>query len=147
MICGDVAYEGAHNLIVAHAAVQPEQEKNELHADGNEGGHDGGPMDGHEMFFLEEKQKKREIKEAKNKNWPVPTSGTRRDSYSRVLNPLLPCCVFFPALSRLRTGDGQCDSIVDDRPVYGRGLEHVAHRFFMGAGGHSALTHVVRSIA
>jgi hypothetical protein len=68
----------------------------------------------------------------------------------RVPNPLLPFC-FAPFTSRglsgLRAGDGQCDCIVDDYPVCGRGLQHVAHGFFMGAGGDSALGYGVRSIA
>jgi hypothetical protein len=55
VICGDVADKRAYNLIVAHAAVQPAQEKDELHADGNERSQDCGPVDGHERSFLEKK--------------------------------------------------------------------------------------------
>ena len=47
MIRGDVAHEGAGDFVVAHAAVQPAQEKDELHGDGNECGQDRGPVDGH----------------------------------------------------------------------------------------------------
>src|SRR5277367_811897 len=47
MICGDVVYKRANDFVVAHAAVQPPQEKNELHADGNERRQDGRPGDGH----------------------------------------------------------------------------------------------------
>ena len=47
MICGDVAHKRAHDFVIAHAAVQPAQEQNELHADGNERGQNGEPVDGH----------------------------------------------------------------------------------------------------
>jgi hypothetical protein len=36
VIGGDVAHEGAGDFVVAHAAVQPAQEDDELHRDGNE---------------------------------------------------------------------------------------------------------------
>jgi hypothetical protein len=35
MIGGDVAHEGAGDFVVAHAAVQPAQEDDELHSDGD----------------------------------------------------------------------------------------------------------------
>src|SRR5882757_8640576 len=38
MIGGDVAHEGAGDFFVAHAAMQPAQEDDELHDDGNERG-------------------------------------------------------------------------------------------------------------
>jgi hypothetical protein len=37
----------AHDFVVARAAVQPAQEENVLHAGENEGGENGGPVDGH----------------------------------------------------------------------------------------------------
>lgn len=33
MICGDVADEGAHDFVIAHAAMHPAKEENELRAD------------------------------------------------------------------------------------------------------------------
>jgi hypothetical protein len=47
MICGDVADEGSHDFVVAHAAVQPTQKKDELHADGKDRGEDAVPVCGH----------------------------------------------------------------------------------------------------
>src|SRR6267378_5758017 len=38
MVGGNVAHEGAGDFIVAHAAMQPAQEDDELHEDGNERG-------------------------------------------------------------------------------------------------------------
>jgi hypothetical protein len=35
MIGGDVAHEGARDFFVAHAAVQPAEEDDELYEDGN----------------------------------------------------------------------------------------------------------------
>src|SRR5579859_2449563 len=51
MVGGDVAHEGAHDFVVAHAAMQPAQEEDELHADGNERGQDSGPVEGHAGTF------------------------------------------------------------------------------------------------
>jgi len=36
MICGDVVDKCAINFVVANAAMEPAQEQDELHADGNE---------------------------------------------------------------------------------------------------------------
>jgi hypothetical protein len=36
MVCGKVAHKRAYDFVVAHAAVQPAQEENELHAGENE---------------------------------------------------------------------------------------------------------------
>jgi hypothetical protein len=47
MICGDVADERTRHLVVAHAAMQPAQEQDELQTDGNEGGYERGPVNGH----------------------------------------------------------------------------------------------------
>src|SRR5277367_1498821 len=66
MICGDVVYKRANDFVVAHAAVQPPQEKNELHADGNERRQDGRPGDGH-VSSSWERQEVKEVKEVGEK--------------------------------------------------------------------------------
>jgi len=38
MVRGDVVDESAHDFVVAHAAVQPAKEEDELHGDGDDGG-------------------------------------------------------------------------------------------------------------
>lgn len=48
MIGGDVADEGAHDFVVAHAAMQPAQEQNELHADRKDRGENRVPVRWHE---------------------------------------------------------------------------------------------------
>jgi len=37
MIRGDIAHEGAGDFVVAHAAMQPAEEQDKLHAGGNDG--------------------------------------------------------------------------------------------------------------
>jgi hypothetical protein len=69
MVCGDVTHKRAHNFVVAHAAVQPAQEEHELHADGNEGGQNGGPVDGH-VGALEVKEVN-ELEEVKDEKLPA----------------------------------------------------------------------------
>jgi hypothetical protein len=53
MVRGDVTHKRTHDLVVAHAAMQPSQEQNELHADGHKRGQDSGPVDGHARAFRE----------------------------------------------------------------------------------------------
>lgn len=47
MVGGNVADEGAIDFVVAHAAMQPAEEDDELYAGGSERGQDGVPMDRH----------------------------------------------------------------------------------------------------
>jgi hypothetical protein len=51
MICGDIAHKRAHDFVVAHAAVQPTQKQDELHAAGSESGQHSVPMKRHVKFL------------------------------------------------------------------------------------------------
>jgi hypothetical protein len=104
------------------------------------------------MWDLSEREAKeiQEVKEVREKSDLLRTKRTSRDSRSglRILHFLYVLYFLrFSDSSRLRASDGQRDCVVDDRPICGRGLQYVADRFFMGAGGDSALAYVVRSIA
>ncbi len=46
--CRDVSDESAHNFVIAHAAVQPAEKQDELHADGKDRGEYAVPVCGHE---------------------------------------------------------------------------------------------------
>lgn len=46
MIGGDVVDEGTRDFVVAHAAMQPAQKQDELHADGKGRGENGVPVHG-----------------------------------------------------------------------------------------------------
>ena len=48
VIRGDVADEGAHDFVIAHAAMEPAQEENELRTDGKDCGENRVPMRVHE---------------------------------------------------------------------------------------------------
>lgn len=48
MICGDVANEGAIDFVIAHTAMQPAQEYDELHGGREERGQNGIPVGKHE---------------------------------------------------------------------------------------------------
>src|SRR5271165_6938546 len=48
---GYVADEGAVDFVIAHAAVQPAQEEDELHAGGGDGGQGGEEVRGHGWSF------------------------------------------------------------------------------------------------
>jgi len=50
MIRGDVANEGARDFVVAHAAMQPAEKDDELHADGKGRGGQSVPVCGHELI-------------------------------------------------------------------------------------------------
>src|SRR5580658_5600944 len=104
MICGDVVDEGAHNLVVAHAAVQPAQEEDELHAYRNESSHDGGPMDGHGRSFLNRKHggQRRQRKQRTRTGQLDERSMARLSWRSSESLTSLPSFLYFPGLSGLR---------------------------------------------
>src|SRR5579859_5371737 len=52
MIGGDIANEGAHDFVVAHAAMHPAKKQNELRADRKDGCENAVPVGGHREILL-----------------------------------------------------------------------------------------------
>src|SRR5260370_102775 len=73
MIRSDVAHKGAHDFVIAHTAVQPAEEQNELHGAGNDRGQDGEPGSRHGRLW--------DVKEAKEVNEVKERSASDSESF------------------------------------------------------------------